>query len=234
MVKGSYDIYGLDEQITCIDVYTKKHPELQQAHHFLYNLPLSKDTKCGDYIVMGINPGEGNNDWVIEPDRTQETSKYDFHEVKGKGRKYVRWNSHIRNFLPDTENVIQTELCFWSSKGGDKFTERFGELLYSEHLSFCTQMNKILLDHYKPKAVIFPGLSVIPIAFYEYGLDYKDTVLDTNDTKKNHRLVVEFYDGQRPWIFTKHWSGSRGFSGDQKQIIKNYISVLSQRSDSAS
>jgi hypothetical protein len=38
-----------------------------------------------------------------------------------------------------------------------------------------------------------------------------------------HRMVNHFEDDFRPWCFTKHWSGSFGFSCVQKELIEGYI-----------
>ncbi len=228
MTQQNQNIHGLNKQIADIEAYTDKHPELMEEHHFLYNLPLSDTTNWGEYIVMGINPGVHEKDWITAPNRTQETSKYDYHKVKGSGRGNVKWTKIIKDLIPNNENIIQTELFFWSTNTTTDLEKRYGKLEQNIHLPFCTEMNRILFDHYEPKAVIFPGVTVIPIASSAYGLKHKNTVFDSNNSKEKHRLIVEYHDGKRPWIFTKHWTGGFGFSNEHKNIIKDYIGALSK------
>jgi hypothetical protein len=37
------------------------------------------------------------------------------------------------------------------------------------------------------------------------------------------RLVEVYWDGIRPWLFTKHWTGSYGFSAEQREAVRATI-----------
>ena len=196
--------------------YTARHEELKAAHHFLYDLRFPK-RGSPDFVVMGINPGETAHDWNTAPEPTEETSLYDFHEEAGDGRSAIRWSRAAEYFLSGADYVL-AELFFWSSYDGRQFEERFGPLHKSKHLDFCTRMNRDLIEAYSPKAVVLPGLGSAPICRKLYGLSLVDAIAD-----EKGRLVEHHTDGVRPWIFTKHWTGSYGFSTAQREIVRNAI-----------
>lgn len=204
----------LRNEIEEIRKYTQQHPELLKSHHFLYDLKLSpENTEC--FIVMGINPGESRENWNLSTTPTEETSLYDFLHAT---RASIRWTKVMRKFM-DTENIVQSELFFWSSVNMKQLEERYGPLKDSKHLAFCRRMNGALFDHYKPKAIIFPGLSAINIARQLYGLTY----VKTYNAEDKSRLVEHYTDGIYPWIFTRHWTGAFGFSNSQRQKTKQII-----------
>lgn len=209
----------LYSNIEAIRKYTVEHAELREAHHFLYDLPLSGDTEQPELVVMGINPGETQTDKPSCPGPTEETSKYDFHEHSPSGRSKgsKRWRELTAKFTSG-RSVVFTELFFWSSKNHAELLERFGSLWDSRHLKFCISMNKDLIEVYRPKAVIFVGLSNSERAAKAFGLQYVDTHR-VNGT----RVVEHFRDAHRPWFFTKHWTGSRGFTMAQRNAITVYL-----------
>ncbi|MBX7135381.1 MAG: hypothetical protein K1X67_22150 [Fimbriimonadaceae bacterium] len=196
--------------------YTASHPELRAAHHFLYDLrcPPKGQPK---FVVMGINPGETPNDWLLSPTPTEETSRYDFHVEAGPGRSAIRWSKAAQFFLDGADYVL-AEIFFWSSRDGRHFRERFGELKSSPHLPMCTAMNKDLIEAYAPRAVIVPGIGSARLCQSLYGVNHLGGLASTKG-----RLVEHFTDGRRPWIFTKHWTGSFGLSNEQRVQIRDYI-----------
>jgi hypothetical protein len=209
----------LDSNIEAIRRYRDENAVLQQAHHFLYDLPLDKHAGRPEVVVMGINPGETqfDRDSCLGP--TEETWQHDFHADSRLGRSQgsKRWRDSMK-FFSLGRPVIQTELFFWSSNDQAEFKERFGPLWASKHLRFCTDMNRSLLDIYQPRFVIFVGLSDSARVAGQFGLRLIDSVKE-----HRHRLVDHYEDSVRPWFFTKHWSGSFGFSQSQKDRIKDYI-----------
>ena len=209
----------LDSNIDAIRKYRDGNPVLRRAHHFLYDLPLKREAGRPEVVVMGINPGETQFDRDACPDPTEETWQHDFHETSELGRSQgsMRWRKNME-FFACGYPVIQTELFFWSSNNQAEFKERFGPLWKSEHLRFCVDMNRSLLDAYEPKFVIFVGLSDSVRVALKFGLRLVSSVKE-----HRHRLVDHYEDDQRPWFFTKHWSGSFGFSQSQKDQIKTYI-----------
>lgn len=209
----------LNSNIETIRRYTKEHPELREAHHFLYDLPLNESVGPCELVVMGINPGETQVDRDACPGPTEETSKYDFHEHSPSGRSKgsKRWRNLTVEFTGG-RSVVFTELFFWSSRNNAELVKRFGSLWYSRHLQFCIDKNKDLIDVYQPKAVIFVGLSNSKKAAHAFGLQSVETH-DVDGT----RVVEHYRDENRSWLFTKHWTGSRGFSRPQRDAIKTYL-----------
>ncbi len=67
--------------------------------------------------------------------------------------------------------------------------------------------------------VVFPGISVAEKVAEKYKLRHHREIVD-----ERNRLILHYIDqGDVPWIFTKHWTGSRGLSNVQKAIMKTYI-----------
>ena len=155
----------MTENIIKIRARTREFAELQQSYHFLYDLPLSKTAWPPKYVVMGTNPGEprGTRE-KYAGDATEETSSYDFHVERTKDwkrperRESLHWSNRARKYL-ETDAIVFSEFFFWSSLNeGTAFEERFGcPLGKSQHLGFCTEMNKDLVNHYQPKAVVIAG-----------------------------------------------------------------------------
>lgn len=212
------------EEINEIEEYSKAHDELMRAHHFLYDLPLDKTANHDTdrpYVIMGINPGEGPKE---KPDHTtinQETSKEDFHDNNPGGRGAVRWTKLCRDFLGNDTPLVQTELFFWSSRNLAHFDERYGPLMFSPHLPFCTRLNKRLLEVRNPKGVVCPGFSSLHVIFYEYRLKHLKTLYLEKEEKT--RIGEVFTDGKRPWAVTPHWSGARHFTKEKKDKLAEFL-----------
>lgn len=210
----------LDRAIESIRDYTGKHPALSCAHHFLYDLPLDKKAGRPKIVVMGINPGESERDRQACHGPTEETWNHDFHETvtSGRSRGSKNWRKNAI-FFADGQSVVFTELFFWSSSNLVEFRQRYGGPWWaSQHLAFCVEKNRILISEYRPKSVIFTGIGSSNRVAEVFGLQLVDT-----RKSGGSRLVVHYRDEFRPWFFTKHWSGSFGFSNNQKLAIKNYI-----------
>ncbi len=203
--------------------YTNQHEDLQKSHHWLFDLPPFKDEQLNpEYIVMGINPGESNEKQF--PSIVQETRFFDFHESIYVGkREDLNWTKKIFDILR-TRKVIQTEMFFWSTNGFSDLMKRFGDFHENEHIKFCTELNKKLIDIHLPKAIICPGLKMAEYIPDLFNLKPVNKIRIEN----NHRLIEHFRDCQkRDWIVTKHWTGSFGFSKEQKNSIRRYIESLS-------
>ena len=221
----------MDDLVAKIIAYSKENDELMKSHHFLFNLPQpGADLEKIDFIVFGINPGESDEDWkAIDQPLQQETHLEDFHEKYRDGRNEVAWTSKIRKYC-GTDNVVQTEAFFWSSKRVNEqhFDRRFGYSFNSErckkHLRFCAELNSELISNYRPKAIIAPGLNLIDILPSIYNLVPSCII---KCPKTGHRLVEKYYSSEKlPWIFTKHWSGARGMTQEQTDIISKYIKSI--------
>lgn len=213
-----------EDCIHSIESYTRRHPELGRAHHFLFDLPLGTLTLPTKVLVIGLNPGEhAECTYPGCPHFTQETSRFDFHKEYGGGVRDVKWNDLIEYYC-DTRQVVQSEFFFWSSRRiGKPFKERFGRPFWKclDHLEFCKDMNLHLIRHRQPKLVVAPGLGAGDRLASLYGLKKFDAPLRADN---NHRLVEYFRDIEnRTWLFTKHWSGSRGLTNEQRELIRNAI-----------
>lgn len=188
-----------------IEAYTSLHPELSTAHHFVFN----EIHPCGEnplFVIMGINPGESAQG-----------------PVDGK----TPWTKRINEYVGGRAFVM-TELFFWSSKNLTQFRERFGILEESPHLDFCIRLNKRLIDVHKPRAVVCPGLGLISLCKTRFDLTHAET-----GRRRDGARVYEVFKGEHgiPWIFTKHWTGARGFTNEDKLLIKTAIQREAPRDD---
>lgn len=206
----------LAANIERLAAYTADHPELRLAHHFLYDLRFPKNG-VPQFVVMGVNPGETDRDWQIAPAPTEETSRYDFHDEVGSGRSAIRWSKAAQYFLDNADYVL-AEIFFWSSYDSRVFVERFGPMAKSKHLSLCVEMNLDLIEAYQPKAVILPGLTHAKLVGQLYGLTLVEAI-----SEGGHRIAEHYTDGQRPWVFTKHWTAAFGFSRAQRETTRQSI-----------
>lgn len=207
----------LTAELVEIAAYTAEHEELQQAHHWLFDLKSSPDS-IPEVAIVGLNPGEWYRDWEICPTPTEESSRYDFHEVHGEGRASLPW-TRLCNFFVGGRPFVQTELFFWSSRNSKQLEERYGPLRNSPHLAFCRDMNQRLFDKYDVKAVICTGINNDALCRILYGLGPLQHIVAVEGA----RVTKLYHDGRRPWLFTKHWTGAFGFSLAQREGVKRSI-----------
>ncbi|MEM9421576.1 MAG: hypothetical protein AAF986_03565 [Pseudomonadota bacterium] len=213
----------IDSILQSIRDYQSKHADLQACHHFTFDRRVNADGVKPVVAVIGMNPGEVKKDWRDFPTSTplEESSEFDFRDGQKRPRNSTKWLNNIGRFL-DGKPATTTEFFLWSTPDTDEsFVERFGHAFEdSPHFDFCTKSNLALLEAHDIQLVVCPGLKSLEIANGRYGLRHVDTMRDERD---GHRLV-EHYEGQsRTWLFTKHWSGSRGFDAEQMNLIKEYI-----------
>jgi hypothetical protein len=173
--------------------YTSRFPELKGAHHFVFNEVRPPGTKPA-YVIMGINPGESQ-------------------------RPETAWTNIISDYV-DKSPFVMTELFFWSSRNLTHFREKFGILQESPHLNFCVEKNKRLIRFYRPKAVICSGLGLISICQENFDLRYLRTGR-RDDGTRTYELFKD--ENGITWIFTKHWTGARGYTKEDKRLIKEVI-----------
>ena len=222
---------NLDELIEEVSEYSKEHTMLAKAHHFtfakLHPKSLSEEI---EFVVMGMNPGETKQDWKEHPGNLhEETCRHDFRGVKKLGTNSENWHDNVSYFC-GTSDVFLTEAFFWSSANtGKAFEEKFGATVkcpcIRPHFNFCRDQNLQLIEELNPRVVIAPGLTWRKFIASIYGLKEVKTIYC--DNKPTHRLIVEYIDAsRRPWIFTKHWSGARGFTNSQKDKIAKYIQAI--------
>ena len=225
-----------------IQQYTAAHAELSEAHHWLFDCPLNKNTENVDVIVIGINPGERDRDWQLTkswwagPDNhpMAESRNYDFQQSWPgcNGRDSIPFTRICQELLSGISlDVTLSEFFFWSSHdAGKAFTGRFGSSIGEQqaHLEFCKALNMELITRHRPKMVVSPGLMMVSNGLKSkieslYGLEHVETIkLDGGAD----RVVVHYKlpDGT-PFIFTKHWTGAR-LSSLETSFIKEYLETL--------
>lgn len=204
-----------------VRAYRDRHEVLRQAHHFLFALPIEPASQRFDVLVMGVNPGEQPSNWALHCGPTEETLEYDWlAALNQRTGPAKRWRTHLQTFCGD-RRALMSEFFFWSSKNaGADFVARFGtSLRRSPHLEFCCTKNIELINVVRPQAVICPGLSDAAWFARIYELSHRQDLVAAN----GHLLVQHFERDAVPWLFTKHWSGSFGFTAEQRQQVRSYI-----------
>ena len=153
-----------------IKEYQSRNSELlKKSHHFVFDCPLDfQNSDETNYIWMGLNPGNDEDDWLKTEGRNdEETRDRDFQEVFGRSRGSKTRKTKIKNFLSSSifKKTTLTELFFWCSKNiTHDFQKRYGtSFSTSPHLEFCIYLNKELINRVQPKAVFFESLDNIKI-----------------------------------------------------------------------
>ena len=204
-----------------IRTYTREHKELRDAHHFLFNLVYG-DIDSVRFVIIGQNPGMSRSDSEDSRCGLEESNEDDFRMRLGFDRLNTKWASFIRKILPVTNEFVQTERFFWSSRDLKSFKDVFKTKLHeSPHLKFCRDMNVALIKMYEPKAVVCLGFGGWKSMQNLYSLTHKSTILKTRNMQFSCiKLVSHFVDSDhRNWFFTPNPTGSFGFSEPDKAEI---------------
>tara|TARA_R110000868_G_scaffold405577_1_gene685085 strand:- start:2777 stop:3487 length:711 start_codon:yes stop_codon:yes gene_type:complete len=198
-----------------------EHDDLKACHHFLFCLPQGGEPGRR-ILVMGYNPGETEWDWkTTNGKRAEETILHDFHE-NDRSTSSTKWMSNVRYFCGDAETYL-TEFVFWSSPKVKDLKERIGPLnKHNQHIAFCTRMNKQLIKILDPGLVIFTGVSSYNSVAQIYDLEKVEEGAMANGQK----LYIHGRSDDVDWIFSRHWTGSFGFPKEEKERLKNKISVI--------
>jgi hypothetical protein len=217
----------IDFALRAIRDRTSRFPELASSHHFTFDRHLPDNTGSPEIAVIGLNPGlskyEAKEQSVGHRKPCQEeSSQHDFRRGDFPPNT-KRWFDLIRKFC-GAGNVTTSEFFFWSSKtAGQAFRNQFGcDISKSNHLNFCKDMNDVLFRSYPIRLVVSPGLGGIRIAKKRYDLELIRCI---RCPVTNHRLVEQYRYGSRDWIFTKHWTGARGFSKAQRDVVEAEIQM---------
>jgi hypothetical protein len=208
---------GLAAEIEAVRAYTAADPKLRACHHFSYDFRLGAFERA-EYVVMGVNPGETDDDLRTEPGPTEESSLFDYRGgVDSQSRR--RWFNACRRTLR-TDRLALTELVFWSSPDVNALRARLGDL--GPYLGWCRELNQRLLEHHRPRAVVLPGFSFLRETVELYGLKPVASVPDA----LGRRLIEHMTRDGQPWVFTKHWSGARGFTREDRERIADHLAAL--------
>lgn len=218
----------IGKNIAKIKQRMQEHPGLQEAHHFCYDHRLEFRSARVDYVVMGINPGETEEDKRRHqaPPPGEETSEADFH-LPHPSPARIRWFKNAE-FYCHSRNIAFTNCFFWSSPKETDLRTRYSNAL-DEHFQFCAELNIDLINIHQPEAVVFAGISYTTKAPWVprlYKLRGPNNV--TTATGSNDRLVEVYDDGKRPWLFTRHWSSARIRSLDKPIIKQTILDVIKQ------
>jgi len=154
--------------IRAIKEYQSRNVELlKKSHHFVFDCPLDfQNSDVTDYIWMGLNPGNDEDDWEKTKGRNdEETRDRDFQEIFGRSRGSKTRKTKLKNFLGPSifRRTTHTELFFWCSKNLNQDFQKRYETSFSTspHLEFCITLNKELINRVQPKAVFFESLDNI-------------------------------------------------------------------------
>lgn len=212
---------SITDALQNIRSYTNRHTELREAEYFIFDRHLFDSKGPPDALLLGINPKE-SGDFVPGHSVCQEiSSEHDFRKGLPQRRATNNWLKNVQEMLGG-DNVTTSEFFFWASANtGEAFYKRFHyPFTNNPHLRFCMRMNNVLISEYGIRRIVCPGLVNTKIAKDNYELKHEKTV---RCPVTSHRLIEHFSDVRSDWIFTKHWTGARGFSLTQKQLIKSYL-----------
>jgi len=203
-----------------VRAYDRANSDLQSAHHFLFAKSILKESSNSNVVLMGFNPGETKNDWLItNGERSEETFEYDFHYLN-RSPSAKRWISAIDYFL-GSYNVFMTEFFLWSSRNIAELIKRYGDIsIENPHFKFCKEINLKFINATNSSKIVFTGLTHFAKVAKIHDLKKLETI--SNDGNTLVIIAVDEYG--RSWYFTKHWTGSFGFSMIEKNIIREIIS----------
>ena len=142
----------LRTEVERIRAYTALHAALRACHHFCFDFRLGAFHRA-TYIVMGLNPGETDDDRAIAGGPHEESSLVDYRAGRDSASR-ARWFNTCRNIL-STDQIALSELCFWSSANLPALVERIGPLEGSPHMAFCRELNERLIAFHRPRAIVF-------------------------------------------------------------------------------
>ena len=83
-----------------IKEYQSRNVELlKKSHHFVFDCPLDfQNSDETNYIWMGLNPGNDEDDWLKTGGRNdEETRDRDFQEIFGRSRGSKTRKTKIKN-----------------------------------------------------------------------------------------------------------------------------------------
>ena len=158
------NIFSTSDLIKQIREYQKKNKELLNSNHFVFDCPLSRNSKESPEIIwMGINPGDDSmakkfsiEERILNP---EETRDYNF-QLNKRTPESQKMMNNLQRVLGVSKffKTSLTEMFFWASTDiGEGFKKRYGYPFHNNrHMSFCLKINKELFKRANPKYIIGP------------------------------------------------------------------------------
>jgi hypothetical protein len=210
-----------------IRAYTRRHPELLAAHHFLFDLRRPSASVPCDAIVIGLNPGEDSKDWDRHPRPADGGIHEESFEVDFMSPKERPWSRLIDFYCGS--NATQSELFLWSSRDIAHFNKRFPADTRRKHFNFSLRMNTALLEYFRPRVVVAPGFNFQRIAKAQFDLRpcslFSPLTRPEIGRKTDGNRLAEMWrePGGRLWIFTLHWGRRNALTKLERAILQAEI-----------
>ena len=224
-------MFNSSDLISQIKEYQEKHSVLSlKSHHFVFDCPFDSEAiETPDFIWIGLNPGGDQDDWAkTDGKNDEETRDRNFQEIYGRSSLSKRRMTKVRNFLGNNNfrKTTHTELFFWCSKDTNKdFQNRYNfSFDDNPHMKFCCQMNKILIDRIKPKALFFESRAKIDIIKRYFRLDYITTEVISNSD--NVRVDEYSFESKYRLINFDHLSAGPPKSLHMQNVSKYVQSII--------
>ena len=198
--------------------------ELKNAHHFVFDRPLDPSYQGNsEFVWLSVHPGEGDDDWEICNQFTEETRDYNFQLDHGPSRGSQSRIEKMLWFLGDEmfSRTTLTMLFYWSvSDSYDAIKSRFGYTFsQNPHWDFCTRTNLELIHRIRPRAVFAESRPGLKYYEHEFGLSQVKTYCDTDGY---HILEQRQFEDGTPFFCFDNLSARRGHS-EVRQLVHKLI-----------
>jgi hypothetical protein len=195
---------------------------LQDCHHFLFALPIKQSNNVRKVLLMGFNPGETIDDIIkTNGKKAEESFELNFHQYD-RSKSSARWMNLTNYFIEDAD-ILMTEYIFWSSPNIIELARRIGKISPSHELVvYCTNLNQHLIKIIRPDLIVVTGLANYKDIAASFLLREVGRFKDIS----GHNIWIQAESADNTWLFTKHWTGSFGFSLSQREVVRNKIKSL--------
>lgn len=217
--------------------HQKKHKELQQSHHFVFDCPLDpKYEDKPDFVWFGVNPGNDEEDWerFKTKGNTEETRDFDFQAEWGRSKASCRRMNALRRFLGHDvfRRTTHCELFFWGSKDtGKSFEQRYGYPFdeSNPHWNFCCDRNKELIERIRPKAIMAESRKKLSLYECRLGL-LRDWAHQHHSTTGELLIEERRFEDSTPFYCFDHLSAI-GKAAARRSKVKEKLADLLENSN---
>ncbi len=205
--------------IEVIRQFRHENSEIFRGLSFVFDKPLSEETKSCEFVVMGANP-KGTGEPTNMEFNGEETSLSSWRNGIASPAE-TRWRQVCTTMLK-TNEIVLTESFFWASENRTHLAERYGPAeRVSRIYEFCARQNQILIESRRPRAVIVTALGLESKISKFHSLR-RAGGSDALHRKKFVRLVKKT-DGTRPWFFISHPTAAWGIDDEDRKAFRDYI-----------